>query len=193
MPGVTGVVLAGGRSRRMGRDKAWIPVGGRPLVLHQADRLAEVFDDVVVAAKAEGPFAALGLRVVRDEEAEHAPIFGIRAALAGIGRPIFALAVDLPRFPPPLAAALARDLLDTGAPCVAPEAGGVVQGLCAAYSPEILPAIDRRIGEGRLSVRDLVAESGGAVRDGRFWGPFSGPEAFENWNRPDDPSVRHEA
>ena len=190
MPGVAGVILAGGRSRRMGRDKAWLPIGGRPLVLHQAARLGAVFDEVVVSAKEAPPFSAAGLRVVVDAEPEHAAIFGIRAALRGLGRPIFALAVDLPRFPPALAAAIARELGDGGRPCVAPVAGGTVQGLCAAYAPAILPAIEERISSGRLAIRDLVAECGGALRDEDFWGRWGGPESFENWNRPEDHEAR---
>jgi molybdopterin-guanine dinucleotide biosynthesis protein A len=170
----------------MGRDKAWIEVGGRPLVLLQAERLREVFDDVVVAAKETERFSAHGLRVVEDREAEYAPIVGIRAALAAVRRPVFVLAVDLPRFPAPLASALARDLVERGLPCVAPVADGQIQGLCAAYGESLLPEIDRRIGTARLAIRDLVTECGGALRDERFWGRWGGREMFENWNRPED-------
>jgi molybdopterin-guanine dinucleotide biosynthesis protein A len=180
------VILAGGRSRRMGRDKAWIPVEGRPLVLFQAGRLSAVFDEVVVSAKTRDRFSAEGLRVVTDPETEFAPIFGIRAALAELGGPVFVLAVDLPRFPPALAAALARELVEKALPCVVPSAEGRIQALCAAYAPSILPELDARIAAGRLAIRELVAECGGAVRDETFWRRWGGPESFENWNRPED-------
>jgi len=170
----------------MGRDKAWLPAAGAPLVLRQAQRLGEAFDEVVVAAKRAAPFAAHGLRTIEDGEPDFAPIFGIRAALAALRRPIFVLAVDLPRFPPELAAALARELVDRDLACVAPVVEGTVQGLCAAYAPSTLPEIDRAIGEGRLAVRDLVAECGGALRDEDFWGRWGGGEIFANWNRPED-------
>ena len=176
----------------MGRDKAWIPVGGTPLVALQAARLAEAFAEVVVSAKDPAPFLAAGLRVIRDPETDHAAIYGIRAALAELRRPIFALAVDLPRFPPALGGALARALLESAAPCVVPAAGGVVQGLCAAYSPAMLPAIEARIVHGRMSIRGLVAESGGSVLGEDFWGPWGGPEIFENWNRPGDHDARQD-
>ena len=39
---------------------------------------------------------------------------------------------------------------------------------------------------GRLAIRELVAECGGAVRDETFWRRWGGPESFENWNRPED-------
>ncbi len=170
----------------MGRDKAWLEFEGLPLVVRQANRLREAFDDVVVAAKRAAPFAAFGLRAIEDVESGFAPIFGIRAALADSGRPIFALAVDLPRFPAALAEALASDLVGKNLPCVAPVLEGRVQGLCAAYAPSVLAEVERAIGAGRLAVRDLVAECGGALRDEGFWGRWGGREMFENWNRPDD-------
>src|SRR5580765_5386825 len=130
--GVSAVVLAGGRSSRMGRDKAWPEVEGRPLVAWQADRLAGVFDDVRISAKDPRPFAAAGLRVIEDDAAEFAAVRGIRAALAELRRPVFVLAVDLPRFPAVLAGAIAESMLASGAACAAPVAGGYVHGLCAA-------------------------------------------------------------
>jgi molybdopterin-guanine dinucleotide biosynthesis protein A len=108
----------------MGRDKAWLEIEGKPLVVWQADRLAGVFDDVRVSAKDARPFAAAGLRVIEDGTADFAAVRGIRAALAELRRPIFVLAVDLPRFPVLLAEAISRSMLASGAPCAAPVAGG---------------------------------------------------------------------
>lgn len=170
----------------MGSDKAWLEIEGRPLVAWQAEKLAAVFDDVRISAKDARPFAAAGLRVIEDGAAQHAAIHGIRAALAALGRPVFVLAVDLPRFPGKLAGAIAGSMLDSGAACAAPVAEGFVHGLCAAYAPEALPAADRLITQGRLAIRDLVTECGGKLLDEDFWGRFAGPEAFSNWNRPED-------
>jgi len=170
----------------MGRDKAWLEVEGKPLVVWQADRLAGVFDDVRISAKDPRPFAAAGLRVIEDGAAEFAAVRGIRAALAELRRPVFVLAVDLPRFPAVLAGAIAESMLASGAACAAPVAGGYVHGLCAAYSPDALRAADAMIAGGRFAVRDLVAECGGTLLDESFWGRYAGPEAFSNWNRPED-------
>ena len=170
----------------MGRDKAWIEIEGRPLVVWQAERLSGVFDDVRVSAKDSRPFTAAGLRAIEDGAADFAAVRGIRAALAELRRPIFVLAVDLPRFPAALGGAIAASMLDSGAACAAPVAGGFVHGLCAAYSPAALPAADAMIAGGRFAVRDLVAECGGTLLDETFWGRFAGPEAFTNWNRPED-------
>jgi molybdopterin-guanine dinucleotide biosynthesis protein A len=170
----------------MGRDKAWLEIEGRPLVVWQADRLSGFFEDVRVSAKDARPFASAGLRVIEDGASDFAAVRGIRAALAELRRPIFVLAVDLPRFPAELAGAIAGAMLASGAACAAPVAAGYVHGLCAAYSPDALPAADAMIAGGRFAVRDLVAECRGTLLDEAFWGGFAGPEAFTNWNRPED-------
>jgi len=170
----------------MGTDKAWLEIEGRPLVVWQAQRLAAVFEDVRVSAKDGRPFAAAGLAVIEDGEGEHAAVRGIRAALAEVRRPVFVLAVDLPRFPAALGGAIASALLSSGAACAAPVAGGFVHGLCAAYAPEALPVAESLIARGRFAVRDLVTECRGTLLDETFWGRFAGPEAFSNWNRPED-------
>jgi molybdopterin-guanine dinucleotide biosynthesis protein A len=170
----------------MGRDKAWLEIDGRPLVVWQADRLAGVFEDVRVSAKDGRPFAAAGLRVIEDGAEDFAAVRGIRAALAELRRPLFVLAVDLPRFPAALAGAIAASMLASGAACAAPVAGGYVHGLCAAYSPDALPAADAIIAGGRFAVRDLVTECRAMLLDESFWGSYAGPEAFANWNRPED-------
>ncbi len=173
----------------MGSDKALLPIAGTTLLAWQTERLARVFDDVVVSAKGAIPPSKPRRRVILDGVAESAAIYGLRAALRAIRQPIFVLAVDLPRFPENLAAAIAGEMLRCRLPCAAPSCGGVVQGLAAAYAPEALRAVEAQIGRGRLSIRGVVKECGGAVLDESFWSRYAGPEAFTNWNRPED----HEA
>jgi len=173
----------------MGTEKAWLEIDGKPLVVWQAERLGAVFDGVFVSAKGGNRFVAAGLTVIEDAEPEFAALHGIRAALARLRRPLFVLAVDLPKFPVELAAAIAEEMIAGGSACAAPVAGGVVQGLCAAYSPAALAAADAMIAARRFAIRDLVAECGGTLLEESFWGRFAGPAAFSNWNRPGD----HEA
>ncbi len=183
---MTGVVLAGGASRRMGRDKAWLDVGGCPLILHQLDRLARVFSDVRISAKEPETFASLPFPVVPDGTDVSAPIMGIVASLRELGRPIFVLAIDLPEFPETLVQRLSRRLLDEDAACVVPRAGGKIQGLCGAYRPSVLEAFDRNAASGRLSIFDLVKECGGLIEEEESWRTWVDPSAFENWNTPED-------
>lgn len=63
---VTGVILAGGESRRMGQDKAHLPWGDRTLIEHIIETLRPVTDEIIVVAKDAVPFAHLHARVVED-------------------------------------------------------------------------------------------------------------------------------
>lgn len=183
---MSGVVLAGGQSSRMGRDKAWLDYGGKPLVAHQLERLARVFSDVRISAKDAGPFASLGYPVVTDGNRVRAPIFGIAASLRALRRPVFVLAVDLPLFSEVLVNHVARRLLEGNAPCVVLRAGRKIHGLCAAYRLSVLDTFERNAERGELSIFKLVTECGGTIEEEDVWGRLAGPEAFSNWNRPED-------
>jgi molybdopterin-guanine dinucleotide biosynthesis protein A len=74
---VTLAILAGGRSQRMGRDKALTPFLGRPLVCRVWDRLARLADETLLVADASGEFLALGPRVVPDLLPARGPLGGL--------------------------------------------------------------------------------------------------------------------
>jgi molybdopterin-guanine dinucleotide biosynthesis protein A len=183
---MAGVVLAGGVSRRMGRDKAWLDYGGRPLIVHQLDRLSRMFSEARISAKDASRFSSLPYPVISDEDDLGAPILGIAASLRALGRPIFALAVDLPEFPEVLIEHVSIRLLESEAACVVLRAAGKIQGLCAAYRPSVLDAFDRNAAAGRLSIYDLVSECGGLIEEEDVWGRLASSRAFANWNRPQD-------
>jgi molybdenum cofactor guanylyltransferase len=82
-PSVAGLVLAGGRSSRFGRDKLAEPLDGRPLLDHAIDAIRSVAGDVivVVAPDSDRP-APPDVRIVRDEHAFDGPLAGLAAGLA---------------------------------------------------------------------------------------------------------------
>ena len=93
-----GAVLAGGASRRMGSDKAFAEVGGRPLVARAADTLARAGADpvAVVGGDAAG-LARLGLHRVPDRWPGEGPLGGLITALDTSPRPVTVIvACDLP-------------------------------------------------------------------------------------------------
>lgn len=112
---IAGVILAGGRGSRMGgRDKALLALGGRPLAVHVAARLAPQVEAMAISANGDaGRFGFLGLDVVADADDSFAgPLAGIlaglrwAAALPGPPRALVTAAVDTPFFPADLAARL---------------------------------------------------------------------------------------
>jgi len=93
---ITGVVLAGGRSTRMGWDKALLKLNGKPLIQHVAEALHAVFDDVIVSAN-RADYDFLGLPMVRDVYDNCGPLGGIHAALESARTPyIFTAPCDTP-------------------------------------------------------------------------------------------------
>ena len=95
----SGVVLAGGASRRMGRDKALVEVGGRPLVMLAVDALAAAgAAEVLVVGGDRQALGALGLTVVPDRYPGEGPLGALLTAFAVAREPMVAvLACDLPR------------------------------------------------------------------------------------------------
>ena len=77
MPEYSGIILAGGSSRRMGRDKAWVELGGKALVRRVIDRLRLVCEDVIIVAGDLEPFISLDVRLTGD-------LFPGKGSLGGI-------------------------------------------------------------------------------------------------------------
>lgn len=163
---VTAAVLAGGQSRRMGRDKAFLPFGGRPLIERTLETLGRRFDDVLVVANDLARYAPLGRRVVADLRPGAGALGGIYTAVAlGTGEAashVFVCACDMPFVDglliDVLLAEAARDTGEGPADVIVPEDAGApdasagVHPLCAVYGRRTLPAIERRLAEGRLKV-----------------------------------------
>lgn len=191
LSGITAIVLAGGRSRRMGQDKAWLAYEGRPLVAYQAERLAEIFDDVRISAKDPAPFSAIPFGVIEDGEADFGPIYGLRASIRRSRNAVFALAVDLPRVPGELIRSLASALLAGDELVVAPRAQGKLQGLCAAYSDRALPSVESQIQKGDLSLYQLISHCGGEVWEEAMWRSLARPDVFSPANTPKEYETLH--
>lgn len=127
---VTGLVLAGGRSRRMGVDKATLVIDDRRLVDRAVTTLAEVCGEVLVASGTR-TIEALATEQLHDDGS--GPLAGIVAGLRRCTTPLLAvLAVDMPAASPEVFRMLLAEW--SGEACVAPRVDGVVQPLHAVYA-----------------------------------------------------------
>ena len=182
--GVTGAILAGGRSTRMGRNKALLELNGRPFIQHVADTMAAVLPDVVVVADDVAPYRFLGLPVISDIHKGCGPIAGLHAALSHSESLVFILSCDTPFVSPDLI----RYVIDFPTPVAANIVSfdGGLQPLCGLWSRECLPAIERRIAEGLNSMLGLLEEIRfTAVHVGPEL-PFHDPWLLKNFNSPED-------
>jgi molybdopterin-guanine dinucleotide biosynthesis protein A len=136
--GESAIVLCGGRSARMGSDKAALPFGSETLLARVVRIVSEVADDVVLVAREgqslpERAGQASPCRVVRDPAEGLGPLAGIAAGLGAIrGLRALVVACDMPLLRP----ALARRLLELlgGAEALVPVVEGFPVPTCAVYA-----------------------------------------------------------
>jgi molybdopterin-guanine dinucleotide biosynthesis protein A len=147
-----GVVLAGGRGRRLGGAKAAVQLRGRALISYPLAALRSVLPEVVVVCKPETTLPALPGQEVRFERhALHHPLVGIRAALElAAGRSVLVCAADLPL----VSSELIFELVSAHGDATAALAshGHAIQPLLGRYSPLALGPLE-------------AAESGASLRE----------------------------
>lgn len=150
--GVTGVVLAGGRSRRMGRDKARIPVAGRPLLTRALDALAPVCDErLVIGPPEREQEVPPGVRVVQDRIPDVGPLGGIYTALSEAGRPLaLVVACDMPFLNPALLGHLIS--LADGYDVVLPRTAEGGHQTHAVYAHTCLTAVEAQLQRGQYRI-----------------------------------------
>lgn len=154
-----GVVLTGGASRRMGRDKALIPLAdGRPLARVAADALLAGGATRVRAIGGEGRLAPAGLTVVADRYPGEGPLGGLLTALATAREAlIVVLTCDLPAISGVEVKALAQAMAgQPQATVTAALRGGRPQFLTACYRSSALATLQAAFDGGERSVRGAV-------------------------------------
>ena len=158
---VEGFVLAGGRSTRMGRDKALLPVGGQSLVEVALDKLRSAG---VAAPRIAGARADLSsyAPVLPDLHPGCGPLSGIEAALAATGQPLnLFLPVDMPLLPPRFLNWMLVRAEITGALVTVPRINGRPQPLCAVYHRDLLGPITASLLSGNYKVMSVVSAAAG--------------------------------
>lgn len=94
----TAIILAGGKSSRMGgTDKSMLPVGDQPMIAHIARQLINHFDEVIIGANDPEKYSFLNLRVIPDIEKDKGPLMGIYSCLGASASDVnFITACDIP-------------------------------------------------------------------------------------------------
>lgn len=151
------VILAGGMSRRMGRDKAVLPFGEETMLSHLVNTFRPHFDLVAVSLNKAGRFDTAGALEVVDRHPGDGPMAGLEAAFLETGADvIFLTGTDLPLGDPALAKHLLELRGDHDVCLIRSEKGP--EPLFAVYSSACLPAIQKALAEGRRSMFHMLQE-----------------------------------
>lgn len=195
---VVGVVLAGGQSRRMGRDKALLCLPDGRTLLEQTAAALGVAGVIEVALSVSTPErgdalrdavpALAHLRLVVDSVPDCGPLGGLHAALRDFPESrILLVACDMPRLDPAALRWLVHESWDADA--IVPVIDGRDQPLHALYGSACHAVAERLLREGRLAMRDLLAAPSLRVLrldERALSGAGIAPAAFANVNTPDD-------
>lgn len=181
---ITGFVLAGGRSSRMGRDKAQVPWGRDTLLSHACRQMGRAVAETYIVGGAQ---SAGGCAVLPDSFSGRGPLAGIHSALKHSRTDWnLVLAVDLPLVTSALLGFVAESC-DELNDAVAVRLGGHFQPLCAAYHRRLLPEIESRLQAKDLSIHRLLEAASTRIMEERelISAGFRG-EILLNVNTPED-------
>jgi len=155
-PRAGALILAGGDSRRMGRDKALLPVGGRPMIASIADQLKTLFEEIVISADRPGDYGFLGLPVVPDLEPGQGPLRGIASSLPRMTHDLnFVTACDIPRIDLSFVIRLIK--MSAGFDLILPYLDeGHYEPLFAVYRKSVAPEATRILEGGGRSILALL-------------------------------------
>jgi molybdopterin-guanine dinucleotide biosynthesis protein A len=188
------LILAGGESRRMGRDKAWIECHGQPLIRRALDTVRALgVAEVFISGRPDRDDAALGCPVLFDLEPGLGPLGGIERGLHHcVTSLLLVIPVDMPQLNQAvLAALLARCDTHKGA---VPRLAGQIEPLVAVYPKRCHAFAFDRILRGSRAVQAFAED---CRREGalHLWNvPAIHSACFTNWNQPGDviPARPHE-
>jgi molybdopterin-guanine dinucleotide biosynthesis protein A len=183
---ITGVILAGGKSSRMGQNKALMSLGGQRLVDRVVKVMRSVFADLLMITNTPDVYADLGVPMVPDVWPEKGSLGGVYSAIYHVATPYcLVVACDMPF----LRAALLRYLMTQIADydVVVPDVLGELQTLHAIYSKACLQPIERRLEMHRLRIVGFFPDVRVRTLTASELEPYD-PEllAFQNLNTPEE-------
>lgn len=183
---MTAIILAGGKSRRMGFEKAFIEIEGTPLIKRQLKLLKRLFRKIIIVTNNPDKYKLKGLRIIQDIIPDCGPLGGIYSGLIASDTFYnFVVASDMPFINLPLIKYMISQ--KHGFDVVVPRTKIGHEALFAIYSKNCLPTIYKVFNTNNFRVRKIFDKvrlkevSEGQIKK------FGDPEVlFMNINRPND-------
>jgi molybdopterin-guanine dinucleotide biosynthesis protein A len=153
---ITGVILAGGESRRFGSNKALALLRGKPLIQHVADRVTSIFNDCLLVTNSPQQYDFLNMETIFDRYRDMGPLAGIHAALQHTGNSwIFVIGCDMPAVTTDainFLCSLAEDSYDAVIPWLKTGA----EPLCGLYHKTVFDRIELQLKNNEAQVKELL-------------------------------------
>lgn len=185
------VILAGGKSSRMGCDKAFLDVGGHSALAQQIQTVREAgATEVLISGRANTSYSAFDVPVIIDQFTDAGPLAGIHEALLAAQNPlVLVLAVDLPHLTSDF---LQRLVDETGTELgVVPRCQGQIEPLAAFY-PRLARSLCRTLLLQRhYAVRNFASVCVQAELAKFVDVPEQLRPCFANWNTPEDAGLKN--
>lgn len=175
-------ILAGGKSRRMGTDKANLPAFDKPMLAIVRDALPAAPKQIAIIANAQEAYSGYRLRTIPDLHPGIGPLGGIHAGLVDSAfASNFFIACDMPLVSTNMIETLISEYQDEDVLGFCSPAGR--EPLCAIYSKSILPLVAKHIAEQKYSLQTLISSA-----DARFIS-CPEPKRLANINTPEDANL----
>jgi len=181
---ITAIILAGGQSRRMGRDKASLPLGEQTLLEQLIEQLAGRFQEIIISVSKDQSYPLNNVRQVEDRYENAGPLAGL---LAGLQASSSDISLVVPCDQPEIDLGIVRDMLQVLGQhdLVYPRLDGQIpHPLFALYRRSLWPVIEKLINEGKLSVLHLLTEVKAVALDipaSRFPWHLNSLEDYQNY------------
>lgn len=155
----TAIILAGGKSSRMGTDKAMLTVGGRPMIERVSKQLRGCFDEILVSSDDVDKFGFLGFDVIKDKDSGQGPLMGIASTLQASANDLnFVVACDIPDIDLALVQRMLDEAVKDDFEIVVPVVSdGKYEPLFAVYRKCALKVIDDVLESGGRRISDVFA------------------------------------
>jgi molybdopterin-guanine dinucleotide biosynthesis protein A len=152
--GLTGVILSGGKSARMGRDKAFIEIDGIPIIQRTYDIFQKIFNEIIIVTSQIELYSAFNAKIVSDLIENYGALGGLYTGLFYSSNPYsFCAACDMPFLKESLIQFLAHRV--NGYDVIVPRTADGLQPLHAFYSKNCLTSIKHLIEMGKYKIIDF--------------------------------------
>ncbi len=154
---LTGIILAGGKSSRIGQNKALLDLSGKKIIEIIYEKITSLFNDVIIISNSPEDYQFMGLKIYRDIFPGFGPLAGIHSGLiSSKTESNFIISCDLPLISTEAVKYIISYKSDKAAMIY--KKNGQLQFLCGIYNKKCLPVLDDLLKCKILNVRDFISK-----------------------------------